>query len=87
MSGAVCELQLRAAGAFDVSVHTRYRPLCLQKPQTSGLHHVEGGVSAWPQEAGIWGHPYVLSSGWLFVNDIALTADWIVCTTLFFFFL
>lgn len=44
MSGAVCELQLRAAGAFDVSVHTRYRPLCLQKPQTSGLRYGEGGV-------------------------------------------
>lgn len=64
MSGAVCELQLRAAGAFDVSVHTRYRPLCLQKPQTSGLRYGEGGVvSAWPQEAGIWEHPYVVSSG------------------------
>lgn len=48
----------------------------------------EGGVSVWPQEAGIWGHPYVLSLGWIFVSyfvyDIALTADWIVCATLFF---
>lgn len=79
MSGAVCELQLRAAGASNGSVHTRHgshRACRNLRPQGFAMG---GRCHAWPQEAGIWGHPYVLSLGWIFVSyfvyDIALTAD------------
>lgn len=86
MSSAGCETQSGDVGVFDVSVHTGSRPLCLQRPQTPGLCRGEESVITWPQKSGIWGHPYVLLSGWLFVScfvyDVVLTAD---CAILFFF--
>lgn len=90
MSSAVCEMQLRAADAFIVNVHTGYRPLCLWKPQTSGLCHGEESVSTWTEESGIWACSYVLSSGWLFVSyfiyDVVLTTDGVVCAILLLIF-
>lgn len=84
MSHAGCETQSGDVGVFDVSDHTGYRPLCLQRSETPGLCHGEESVSTWPHKSGIWGHPYVLLSGWLFVSCFVygvLTAD---CAILFF---
>lgn len=85
MSHGGCETQSGDVSVFDVSVHTGYRPLYLQRPQTPELCHGEESVNTWPQKSSIWGHPYVLLSGWLFVScfvyDVVLTAD-----LLFYFF-
>lgn len=83
MSHAGCETQLGDVGVFDVSVHTGYRPLCLQRPETPGLCHGEESVSTWPHKSSSE-DIHVLLSGWLFVSCFVygvLTAD---CAILFF---
>lgn len=68
MSHAGCETQSGDVGVFDVNVHTGYRPLCLQRPETPGLCHGEESVSTWPHKSGSGDiHMFCYQDGYLSV--------------------